>query len=131
MRNEDGPDGRRWYLAGPLADRDSHLGASAHSPLGTRTARGRSAAAVAAGLRTRVPIPRALLVPVHQVGHLAEHVVEEVGLALAEEFELLRRVADERAEDPTHLRPDEGEDDHPDLEHGADVRARHLPLDRV
>src|SRR5690349_10837740 len=48
--------------------------------------------------------------------------LEEVGVALAEDAEVLVGVADEGAEHPGHLRADEAKDDHPDLEDRADAR---------
>ncbi len=45
-------------------------------------------------------------------------------LARTEPLERLTGVADERAQDPTHLRSDEREDYHPEAKDNADIAAK-------
>src|SRR5688500_2912746 len=80
--------------------------------------RARAGAAVALAIIVLLPPPGRTITPGEQVGGLVEHVLEEVGLAGAEERERLARVADERTHDPTHLCADQSEHEHPDAKDG-------------
>ena len=72
-----------------------------------------------------------LALPGEQVLEGERYAFKEVGVAAAEETEWLLRVADERAQDPAHLRADEAIQEEPAPEHDLDVPAQHPIVRRV
>src|SRR5882757_1686969 len=66
--------------------------------------------------------------PAKEPVHRLDDGLEEVRFALAEEGEGFTGVADERPQDPGHLRADQAEDDDPDAEDGAHARVEHARL---